>query len=243
MEYPPHLSERDVARLQTAGVDGYEAYSYCEVGVSTFAEAQEWKAAGIGGDEALEYDNAGVATFDEAQEWKAAGIDGREAYWYHVAGVSTLAEAREWKAAGIGAGEAHGYRNVGVATLDELRQLATAGIGGYEVHRYREVGVATFDEMLRLTKMGGTPSSYADIASVREQFGDAVVNRVLAVGDDLNRFPVGTLAALSRSTRLGDVLLAASDDHLQVAVVLAEDHYASTGKVSVPFIRESIGLL
>ena len=97
--------------------------------------------------------------------------------------------------------------------------------------------------MLRLAKMGCTPSGSANIAPARKRSGDAVVDRVLTVGDDLNRFPAGTLAALRRPSHLAEDLLAASDDDLRVAVVLAEDRYASTGEVSVPFIRQSIGIL
>ena len=246
MKYPETLSRGkggDVSRLKAAGISADEANLYHAAGLSTADGMIKLRTAGIGGSEANAYHAAGVTTLAEAQQWKAAGINGYAARAYHAAGVTTLDEATTWEEAGINGTEAADYHRAGVRTLAEAQRWEAAGINGYAADWYRAAGVTTLDNMLFLARMGRTPSGCADIGLARDQSGDAVVNRLLAIGDGLNRFPAGTLAALTRPSRLAEDLLAASDYDLRVAVVLAEDRYASTGEVSVQFIRQSIGIL
>ena len=302
MNYPEHLSDKDITTLSTAGIDGDEAFEYCWLGLDaaaemvTFkaagldaaavsgylmrrlldfdevlalhtagigpedyesyrpmfgasapsvAEILEWKSAGIDGDDVFGYQRMGALTLTEMLPWKAAGIDGIDAYQYHLAGATSLAEAQQWHAAGISGGELRYYRKAGVSTVPEALELRAAGISPSIAHHYEQFcGVTGVASLLRLARLGCDPDMCRDIVRpALKQSGDAVVERVLAVGDDLNRFPIGTLRALGRPSRLAEYLLAASDGDLKVAVVLAEDRYASTGKVSVPFIRQSIGIL
>ena len=176
---------------------------------------------------------------------RAAGINGDEAYWYRRAGVTASADMLAWKAAGIDGEDANQYREARVYTLSEALELRAVGVSPSIAYHYQQsCGVTGFASLLRYAKLGCDPVMHRNVVRpARAQSGDEVVNRVLTVGDDLNRFPTGTLKALGRNAQLGEDLLAASGRDLRVAVVLAEDHYASTGNVSVQFISESIGIL
>ena len=212
-------------------------------------DAERLDAAGIGTEETHWYHAAGVLTVGGILAWQAVGLNGSEAFNYHFAGITTLDEAQKLHAAGISGCAACGYSVEGIKTSDAMLMLHGAGIDHGLVSAFQRAGTTTDSEMVRLAKIGWDRQAFVTVSRARQYAGDAVVDRVLAAGERLGRFPSGTLIAVVRSRalamerRLAEDLLAASDDDLQVAVVLAEDQYASTGKVSVPFIRESIGIL
>ena len=209
----------------------------------TAEQRQHLAANGVTADHAFWFAPAGITDPDVMICLKAHGVGGLAAYGFARVGITDPDQMIHLEANGVNCLAAECFTEAGITDLDQMIYLAANGVTGWAAEWLAKAGVIDPDQMISLAKLTPRLAVLNQIPAARDRAGDEIVDRVLSTGERIGRFPTGTLTGLTRSTKIAAELTELSDDALDVTITLAEDHFDTTGKVTVDLIRETLNII
>ena len=160
----------------------------------------------------------------------------------------TDGQCQHLAANGVNSWAAEYFAEAGITEPEQMIHLTAHGVDSWDARWFAVAGITDHAQMIWLAKLTPYPAVpypavLTQIPAARKRTGDEIVDRVLSAAARIGRFPHGTLTGLTRSTKIAAELKELSDEALDVTITLAEDHFDTTGKVTVGLIRETLNII